>query len=72
MYRLTVKHLSKVQIFLWNYDTANSAIFGDKQMLGHSVLQTPALVFVSFHFKVKRRLQGLYRAPEDHQALLFD
>ena len=24
--------------------TANSAIFGDKQMLGRSVLQTPALV----------------------------
>ena len=34
MCRLSVKRLSKVQNVLWNYDTANSAIFGDKQMLG--------------------------------------
>ena len=34
MSRLPVKHLSKVQKFLWNYDTTNLAIFGDKQMLG--------------------------------------
>ena len=44
MCRLPVKRLSKVQKFLWNYDTANSAIFGNKQMLGYGVLQTPALV----------------------------
>ena len=44
MTRLHVKILSKVHIvFLWNYDTANLAIFRDKQMLGHSVSQTPAL-----------------------------
>ena len=34
MSRLPVKHLSKVQNFLWNYDTAKLAIFRDKQMLG--------------------------------------
>ena len=48
MCRLPVKRLSKVQILLWNYDSANSAIFGHKQMLGHSVLQTPALVLFIF------------------------
>ena len=51
MYRLPVKRFSKVQIFLWTYDTANSALFGDKQMLGaYSVLQTPALVLLLFCF----------------------
>ena len=48
MSRLPIKCLSKVQNFLWSYDTANSAIFEDKQMLGHSVLQTPALVLPVF------------------------
>ena len=32
MCRLPVKHLSKVQNVLWNYNTANSAIFGDRQL----------------------------------------
>ena len=31
---LPFKCVNKVQNVLWNYDTANSAIFGDKQMLG--------------------------------------
>ena len=39
MSKLPAKRLSKVQNVLWNYDTANFAIFRDKQML-----QTPALV----------------------------
>ena len=34
MCRLPVKCLYKVQNVLWNYDTANSDIFGDKYMLG--------------------------------------
>ena len=31
-------------------------------------------IFLSFHFKVKSRLQGIYRyrGPEDHQTFLFD
>ena len=33
MTRLPVERLGKVQKILWNYDTANLAIFGDKQML---------------------------------------
>ena len=34
MSRLLVKLFSKVQNFLWNYGTANLAIFRGKEMLG--------------------------------------
>ena len=34
MCRIPVKRLSKDKNFLWNYDTADLAVFGDKQMLG--------------------------------------
>ena len=45
MCRLPVKCLSKIQKFLWGYNTATSAIFGDKQMLGAWCCKTPALVY---------------------------
>ena len=65
MYRLPVKRLSKVQILLWNYDTANSAIFGHKQILGHCVLQTPAPVLFIF-LPVFQLHQGLPISLKGH------
>ena len=51
-------------------DTANSAIFGDKQCWGHSVLQTPALVkfrliqsYMSYSYQSDQQLKCFATVP---------
>ena len=61
MCRLPIKHLSKVQNFLWNYKTANSACLGISKCWGHSVLQTPALVVVVTVFRKWAKVQWIIR-----------